>query len=75
VFILKKIFSRTSRSIAIKLSTNHPWVNGVLNCSNKGPGPLQRGDNHKMQKFCDIIKKKFAENHRSRIAHIYIKAS
>jgi hypothetical protein len=20
---------------------------GILNCSNEGPGPLQRGDNHK----------------------------
>jgi hypothetical protein len=23
---------------------NHPWVKGILNYSNKGPGPLQRGD-------------------------------
>jgi tRNA splicing ligase len=48
VFILKiKIFSRTSRPISIKLDTNHAWVKGILNCSNKGPDPLQRGDNHK----------------------------
>jgi hypothetical protein len=31
--------------------TNHPWVKGILNCSNKGPGPLQRGDNHKNAKM------------------------
>jgi hypothetical protein len=47
VFILKKIFSRTSMPISIKLGINHPWVMGILNCSNKGPGPLQRGDNCK----------------------------
>ena len=23
----------------------------ILNCSNKGPGPLQRGDNHKNDKM------------------------
>jgi hypothetical protein len=47
VLILKKIFSRTSRPISIKLGANHPWVKGILNCSNEGPGPLQRGDNYK----------------------------
>jgi hypothetical protein len=48
MFILKKIFfSRTSRPISIKLGINHPWVKGILNCSNKGPSPLQRGDNRK----------------------------
>jgi hypothetical protein len=48
VYIEKKIFfSRTSRPISFKLGTNHPWVKGILNSSNKGSGPLQRGDNHK----------------------------
>jgi hypothetical protein len=42
-----KIFSRTSRPISIKLGLNNPWVKGILNCSNKGPGPLQRGDKYK----------------------------
>jgi hypothetical protein len=37
-----KIFSRTNRPISIKLGINHHWVRGLLNCSNKGPGPLQR---------------------------------
>jgi hypothetical protein len=65
MFILKKIFSRTSRPIAIKLGTNHPWVKEILVYTNKGPGPLQfgiqiysnegssplqRGDNHKNAK-------------------------
>jgi hypothetical protein len=41
VFILKKIFlSKTSRPISIKLGLNHPWVKGILDYSNKGPGPL-----------------------------------
>jgi hypothetical protein len=39
--------SRTSRPISIKLGIYHPWVKGILNCSKKGPGPLQRGDNLK----------------------------
>jgi hypothetical protein len=52
VFVFKKkIFSRTSRPISIKLGTNHSWVKGILYCSNKGPGPLQRGDSHKNAKI------------------------
>jgi hypothetical protein len=49
VFILKKkiFLSRTSRPISIKLDTNHAWAKGILNCSNKGPDSLQRGDNYK----------------------------
>jgi hypothetical protein len=46
-----KIFFRTSRPNSIKLSTNYPWVKGIQVCSNKGPGPLQRGDNHKNVKM------------------------
>jgi hypothetical protein len=44
VYIEKKIFSRTRRPISAKLSTNHPWVKGILNCSNKGP-------NHQISKM------------------------
>jgi hypothetical protein len=52
VFILKNVlFSRTSRPISIKLNTNHPWVKEILSSSNKGPGPLQRGDNYKKAKM------------------------
>jgi hypothetical protein len=58
-YIEKKIFfSRTSSPISIKLGINHPWVNGVLfykrkfiSCSNKGSGPVQRGDNLKNAKM------------------------
>jgi hypothetical protein len=52
MFILKKIFfSRTSSPIAIKHVIYHPWIKGILNCSNKGPGPVQRGNNHKNAKM------------------------
>jgi hypothetical protein len=51
VFILKKIFARTSRPVSIKLSTNHPWLKGILNFLIKGPGHFQRGDNHKNAKM------------------------
>jgi hypothetical protein len=40
---LKIFFSRTSQQ-SIKLGTNYPWVKGIQFCSNKGPGPLQRGE-------------------------------
>jgi hypothetical protein len=52
MFIMKQIFfSRTSWPISIKLGTNRPWVKGILNYSNKGPGPFQREDNHKNAKM------------------------
>jgi hypothetical protein len=51
VFILKKKPYRTSRPISIKLDTNLPWMKGILNCLNKGPGLLQRGDNYKNKKM------------------------
>jgi hypothetical protein len=38
-------------SISIKHGTNHPWVEGFQNCTNIGPVPLQRGDNHKNAKL------------------------
>jgi hypothetical protein len=44
---LNIFFSRTSRPNSIKLGTHYPWVKGIQVCSNKGPGPLLRGDNHK----------------------------
>jgi hypothetical protein len=55
--------------ISIKLDINHPWVKGFLNCSNKGPGPLQRGDNYKngVGAF-----KNHLQNHLARISHIYL---
>jgi hypothetical protein len=55
VFTLKKIFSKTSRSISINICKTHPWVKGILNCSNKGPGSLQRGDKTKIQKWGGVI--------------------
>jgi hypothetical protein len=41
---------------SIKLNT-FPWVKEIQVCSNKEPGPLQRGDNHKN------IKKHHLQNH------------
>jgi hypothetical protein len=41
--IFLKIFSRTSSPKSIKLGTNYPLVKIIQVCSNKGPGPLQRG--------------------------------
>jgi hypothetical protein len=47
---LKIFFFRTCRPNSIKLSANYPCVKGIQVCS-KGPGPLQRGDNHKNVKM------------------------
>jgi hypothetical protein len=64
MFILKKkIFSRTSRPISIKLCINHPLVKGIINCSNKGPGPFQRGDNYKNAKMGWGSFKNLLKNH------------
>jgi hypothetical protein len=48
---LKIFFSSTSWPKSIKLGTNYPWVKGIQVCSNKGQGPLQRGDNNKNVKM------------------------
>jgi hypothetical protein len=48
---LKIFFSRTSRPNSIKLGTNFFGVKGIKFCLNKGPGPLQRGDNRKNVKM------------------------
>jgi hypothetical protein len=37
----------TGQFWTIKLGTNQPWVKGIQNYTNKGAGPLQRGDSHK----------------------------
>jgi hypothetical protein len=49
--IFKKIFSRASGPNSIKRNTNYPWMKGIQVCPNKGPGPHQRGDNHKKSKI------------------------
>jgi hypothetical protein len=45
--IFKIFFFRTNRPNSIKLGTSHPWMKGIEVCTNKGPGPFQRGDNKK----------------------------
>jgi hypothetical protein len=50
-FKKKTFFSRTSWPNSIKLNTNYPWMKEIQVCSNEGPGPLQRGDNHKNVKM------------------------
>jgi hypothetical protein len=44
---LKIFLSRTSRPNSIKLTANYPWLKGIQFGTNKGPDPLQRGDNRK----------------------------
>jgi hypothetical protein len=42
---------RTRRPISIKIYTNHPCMKGIQVSTNKGPGPIQREDNHKNAKL------------------------
>jgi hypothetical protein len=64
MFILKKKISRTSRPISIKLGINHSWVKGILNCSNKGSGLLQRGDkSQKCKNGVGSFKNLLLQNH------------
>jgi hypothetical protein len=51
MFISKTIFSRNSRLILIKLDANLPQVKSILDYSNKGSDPLQRGDNQENAKI------------------------
>jgi hypothetical protein len=52
-----KILSRTSRPKSIKLGTNYPFVKRIQVSSNKGSGPLQRGDNYRnLRKGWDHLK-------------------
>jgi hypothetical protein len=43
----KKIFSKTSWPISIKLDANYPFMKGIQVYVNKRPNPHQREDNHK----------------------------
>jgi hypothetical protein len=51
IFFFRIFFSRTSMPNSIKLNTNYLFVKEIQVCSNKGPGPLQRGNNHKNVKM------------------------
>jgi hypothetical protein len=62
-----------------QVNFNQTWYKsslgkGILNCTNKAPGPLQKGDNNKNAKNWRSLKKNFLENHWARIVHIYRKA-
>jgi hypothetical protein len=50
-----KMFFRTSRPKSIKVETNYPWMKGIQVSSDKGPGRLQRGDNHKNVRMGGVI--------------------
>jgi hypothetical protein len=48
---LKTLFSRTIMPNSIKLNLNYLLVKGIQICTNRGPGPLERGGNHKNVKM------------------------
>jgi hypothetical protein len=57
VYIEKKIFSRTSSPISVKLGMIYPWLRKIKNCSNTGSGPFQGGDNHRYAKMGGVTLK------------------
>jgi hypothetical protein len=55
------------------LVQNHLCIKGIEVCTNKGQGPLQRGD--KCKNTVVRFKISFLKNHKARKAQIYMKAS
>ena len=48
---LKIFFFRSTGPIQTRLSTNHPWVEGIQVSSNEGERPSPRGDNSERVKI------------------------
>jgi hypothetical protein len=60
---------------SIKLNTNYPLMKGIQLCSNKGPGTIQRGDNHKNVKmWWGHLKILFLRTMKPEKAEFYMKA-
>ena len=56
----KKIFSRTTGPISIKLGTRHHWMMRIQVCSNEGSHLFPRGDNYERAKIHLKIEKAFS---------------
>jgi hypothetical protein len=51
-------------------------MKGIQVCSNKGPGPLERGDNHKKcQNGVESFKNLLLQNHRANFNQTWYKSS
>jgi hypothetical protein len=72
-YFFKIFFSRTRWPNLIKLGTHYPWVKGIQVYSNRGPGPLLRGDNHKngMGSFKNLL----LQNHWANFNQTWHKSS
>jgi hypothetical protein len=60
-FYIFDFFSRTTGPILTKVGTNHPWGEGILNCSNEGDCSSPRGDNHKRVIFKNLLQNQQAK--------------
>ena len=74
VYNEKKSSPEPADQFQSNLALSYPWVKEIINCSNKGPGPLQRGDNYKNAKNGEWSFKNLLQNHLTRVGHIYMKA-
>jgi hypothetical protein len=74
-FLLKIFFSTTSRPNSIKLGTNYPLVKRIQVHTNKGPDPLQRGNNHKNGKNGVGLFKNPLQSHEANFNQIWHKLS
>jgi hypothetical protein len=69
-------FSRTTGPILTKLDTNHPWGEGIINCSNKGDCLSPRGDNSKRVKnTLKIFKNLLFQNQQANFNQTWYKSS
>jgi hypothetical protein len=50
-FYIFDFFSRTTGPILTRLGTNHPWGEGILNCTNEGDCLSPRGDHSERVKI------------------------
>jgi hypothetical protein len=74
VFMLKKMFTRTSKPISIKLGTNHLWfkmIKKLWKCQVLFKVEIFT----KMQKWGGVIEKSSLREPQVRIVQIYLKAS
>jgi hypothetical protein len=64
VYVEKKIFSRISKPISIKLCANHFFMKRIKNCPNKEP--FKMGDNQENAKWGEVIEKSSQDDPLSR---------
>jgi hypothetical protein len=75
-FYILNFFSRITWSILIRLGTNHPWMEGIQVCLNKGDSPSPRGDNMRKNKYTlKFLKNLLLQNQLAKFNQTWYKLS